>query len=131
MSKRVRSHSHRGISPVSKSRLTMTTAFLRLVLMNLAKTRTLTALLLITQLLLPVSASASVREVWAVNDGEKVERDDLDNPNKSANSAWDGHKIKIFGARNEIIAFQLIIEAGPDGINQLNVSLPEYSPIPG
>ncbi|HCX30285.1 MAG TPA: hypothetical protein DHU55_11030, partial [Blastocatellia bacterium] len=69
--------------------------------------------------------SASVRHVWAVNDGEKVERDDLDNPNKSANSAWDGHKIKIFGARNEIIAFQLIVEAGSDGIQRLTVSLTE------
>ena len=76
-------------------------------------------------MLWPLSASASVRHVWAVNDGEKVERDDLDNPNKSANSAWDGHKIKIFGARNEIIAFQLIVEAGSDGIKRLTVSLPE------
>jgi hypothetical protein len=103
----------------------MTTTFSRKVLMNLAKTRTLAALLLITHLLWPVSASASVLHVWAVNDGEKVERDDLDNPNKSTNSAWDGNKIKIFGARNEILAFQLIIEAGSDGIQQLTVSLPE------
>ena len=60
----------------------------------------------------PVALRHRWRHVWAVNDGEKVERDDLDNPNKTANSAWDGHKIKIFGARNEIIAFQLIVEAG-------------------
>ena len=93
--------------------------------MNLAKTRTLAALLLITHLLWPLGASASVRHVWAVNDGEKVERDDLDNPNKNSNSAWDGHQIKIFGARNEIIAFQLIVEAGVDGIKRLSVSLPQ------
>jgi hypothetical protein len=91
--------------------------------MNLAKFRSLAVLLLIT--VLPVSGSASVAHVWAVNDGEKVERDDLDNPNKSANSAWDGHQIKIFGARNEIIAFQLIVEAGSDGVQELTVSLPE------
>src|SRR6185503_18532381 len=97
----------------------------RFVLMNLAKTRTLATLLLITHLLWPLGASASVRRVWAVNDGEKVERDDLDNPNKNSNSAWDGRRIKIFGARNEIIAFQLIIEAGSDGIKRLSVSLPE------
>ena len=93
--------------------------------MNVAKGRSLAALLLITYLLLPVSASASVRHVWAVNDGEKVERDDLNNPNKSSNSAWDGHTIKIFGARNEIIAFQLIVEAAEEGIKQLTVSLAE------
>ncbi|HEX3250874.1 MAG TPA: glycoside hydrolase domain-containing protein [Pyrinomonadaceae bacterium] len=70
---------------------------------------------------------AAVRSVWAVNDGEKIARDDLNNPNKSTNSVWDGHKIKIFGARNEIIAFQLIIEADNNGIDRLTVALPELS----
>lgn len=68
---------------------------------------------------------ASVSAIWAVNDGEKVDRDDLNNPNKSGNSSWDGHKIKIFGARNEVIAFQLIVEAGSDGIQSLSVTFPE------
>src|SRR5437870_4519375 len=63
--------------------------------------------------------------VWAVNDGEKVERDDLDNPNKTANSAWDGHKVKLFGARNELLAFQVIVEGGADGIRQLTAAMPE------
>src|SRR5258706_11947706 len=108
-----------------EARPTMTPAFWRFVAMNVAKVRSLAALLLIGRLLLPVSAAASVRYVWAVNDGEKVERDDLDNPNKTANSAWDGHKIKIFGARNEIIAFQLIVEAGSEGIQRLTVALRE------
>src|SRR5690242_3459352 len=68
---------------------------------------------------------AAVRSVWAVNDGEKIERNDLNNPNKQTNSAWDGHKIKIFGARNEIIAFQLIIETDKDGVHRLTVALPQ------
>src|ERR1044071_1622569 len=71
------------------------------------------------------SALCSVRTIWAVNDGEKVERDDLNNPNKRANSAWDGQKVKIFGARNEIIAFQLIVEADQSGIERLIVALPQ------
>ena len=71
------------------------------------------------------SIAARAQSIWAVNDGEKVDRDDLSNPNKRANSVWDGHKVKIFGARNEIIAFQLIVEAGQDGIKQLRVGLPE------
>ena len=83
-----------------------------------------TVLLLITLLFAP-SSSASVRVIWAVNDGEKIERDDLNNANKAANSTWDGHRIKIFGARNEIIAFQLIVETNEDGVNALSVSLPE------
>ena len=72
-----------------------------------------------------VSASASVREIWAVNDGEKIERDDLNNQNKAGNSTWDNHRIKIFGARNEIIAFQLIVETDKDGLTALSVALPE------
>ena len=71
--------------------------------------------------------AAAVRSVWAVNDGEKIARDDLNNPNKPTNSAWDGHKIKIFGARNEIIAFQLIIETDSKGIDRLSVALPVLS----
>ena len=55
----------------------------------------------------------------------KWRRDDLNNPNKSSNSAWDGRKVKIFGARNEIIAFQLIVEADDNGINRLIVTLPQ------
>ena len=70
---------------------------------------------------------ASVRSIWAVNDGEKIERDDINNQNKSNNTAWDGHKIKIFGARNEIIAFQLIVEADKEGINGLTVTLNELA----
>jgi len=83
---------------------------------------------LILCLLLCVSvATGSVRTVWAVNDGEKVERDDLNNPNKQENSAWDGHRVKIFGARNEIIAFQLIVETDQSGIERLTVALPQLA----
>ncbi len=82
----------------------------------------LLVLLLATHVVLQGSVMASVKAVWAVNDGEKVERDDLKNPNKQSNSAWDGQKIKIFGARNELIAFQLIVEAGSDGIQKLSAS---------
>src|SRR5678816_394370 len=82
-------------------------------------------LLLLAALLLPINAYASVQAVWAVNDGEKVERDDLNNSNKSSNSAWDGRKVKVFGARNEIIAFQVIVQAGTSSIQKLSVSLNE------
>src|ERR1044072_7463813 len=72
------------------------------------------------------TASGSVRVIWAVNDGEKVERDDLNNPNKSSNSTWDGHKIKIFGARKEIVPFQGILETDQAGGPALSVALPEF-----
>lgn len=68
---------------------------------------------------------SGIGSIWAVNDGEKVDRDDLKSPYKETNSVWDGRKIKLFGARNEVIAFQLIVESSPTGIQKLSVSLPE------
>ena len=82
------------------------------------------ALLFCLYLLFVPMTHGAIRAIWAVNDGEKIERDDLNNPNKTTNSAWDGKKIKIFGARNEIVAFQLIVEADPNGINHLSATLP-------
>lgn len=65
--------------------------------------------------------------IWAVSDGEKIERDDLNSPLKRANSVWNGSRIKLFGARNEIIAFQLIVEVGDQGVGALSVSLRELA----
>ena len=70
----------------------------------------------------PVQA-AGIADVWAVNDGEKVKRDDLKNPNRRKNSVWDGRKITIFGARNEIVAFQIVLQAGQAGAKDVDVTL--------
>ena len=76
-------------------------------------------------LLLSVThADAGVRRLWAVNDGEKVERDDTRHPSAARNSAWDGRTVHLFGARNEVVAFQLIVEADDRGIDALSVRLP-------
>src|SRR5689334_20839890 len=73
--------------------------------------------------LAPSLASGGVRRVWAVNDGEKVERDDTRHPASARNSAWDGRVAHIFGARNEIVAFQVIVEADQRGVKQLSLRL--------
>ena len=67
-----------------------------------------------------------VVSVWAVNDGERVEQynDDDVNPNRYRNSVWDGTAVRIFGGRNEVLAFQVIVEVGPTGINELSAALP-------
>jgi hypothetical protein len=67
---------------------------------------------------------ADIASVWAVNDGEKIERDDVGSRLKGSNSAWDGRKVSLFGAGNEIVAFQLIVEADAQGIQSLSASLP-------
>jgi hypothetical protein len=75
--------------------------------------------------LLGVPASAGVRGIWAVNDGERVERDDLAHPARESNSVWNGQRVRVFAARNEIVAFQVIVEADGGGIEKLSVTLPE------
>ncbi|MFK7693794.1 heparin/heparin-sulfate lyase HepB [Paenibacillus sp. HJGM_3] len=75
----------------------------------------------------PAADGNALSRIWAVNDGETVKRDDLNNPNRDGNSVWDGKKIRLFGGRNEVLAFQVIVEAGTKGIDNLSLSLPELS----
>jgi hypothetical protein len=78
-------------------------------------------------LLLATTADAGVRRVWAVNDGEKIERDATDHPAAARNSVWNGTAIHLFGARNEIVAFQVIVQADARGIDALSVRLPSLA----
>lgn len=71
----------------------------------------------------PTLATADVRRVWVVNDGEKIDRDATSHPASARNSAWDGRVARIFGAKNEIVAFQVIVEADAKGIGALSVRL--------
>src|SRR5687767_3558820 len=73
------------------------------------------------------AAGADVRHVWAVNDGEKVERDAVEHRLRARNSVWDGDVVRITGARNEIVAFQVIVEADGRGIGALSLRLPGLS----
>ncbi|HVQ28264.1 MAG TPA: hypothetical protein VMV21_01720, partial [Vicinamibacteria bacterium] len=76
---------------------------------------------------LSVPAQAGARVVWAVSDGEKISRDALASPLKTGNSAWDGTTIRLFGAGNEIVAFQVIVEADDQGVASLTASLPDLT----
>ena len=62
-----------------------------------------------------------------MNDGEKVERDAVEHPLRARNSAWDGKVVRISGARNEIVAFQIIVEADDRGIRALSLRLPSLA----
>ncbi len=72
-----------------------------------------------------LSAEARVVGVWAVGDGEKVERDDRKSPSRARNDVWNGRTVSLFAARNEIVAFQVIVEADAAGITSLSAALPE------
>jgi hypothetical protein len=72
-------------------------------------------------------AEADVRRVWAVDDGEKVERDARNHPASARNTTWDGGTVRVFAARNEIIAFQVIVEADARGVRELSARLPRLA----
>jgi len=58
--------------------------------------------------------TSSIRHVWANEGGDKVTRDELrasKDPRSVFNGLWDGGTIGIFGARNEVVGFNLILEA--------------------
>jgi hypothetical protein len=74
-----------------------------------------------------LGAEAGVRAVWAIGDGDKVKRDDRQHPGRAKNSVWDGRTIRVFGARNEIVAFQVIAEADGQGVSKLTARLPSLS----
>jgi hypothetical protein len=69
-------------------------------------------------------AVAGLAAVWAVDDGEKIFQDDLSTPLQSpgpGNSVWDGSKVSLFGAANEVVAFQLILQSDASGAAGVNV----------
>ncbi len=76
-----------------------------------------------------IPAEGGLRRIWAVDDGEKIFREDLDSPLRDGkgNSVWDGEKVKLFAARNEIVAFQLVLEADSDGAKQVNVTVSDLT----
>lgn len=78
-------------------------------------------------LLMSGHADADVRRVWAVSDGDKVERDATTHAASARNAVWDGRVVRLFGARNEVVAFQVIVEADAGGVRELTVRLPELA----
>lgn len=58
---------------------------------------------------------SALSAIWANNGEDKVTQNELRatrNPAKVLNSVWDGKKVILFGARNEVVDFNLVLEAG-------------------
>ncbi len=71
-------------------------------------------------------SATSIRRVWANDGGDKVSRDELraaNNPDSVLNSIWNGSKIALFGARNEVVAFNLVLEAPSVQANNVSISI--------
>jgi hypothetical protein len=67
--------------------------------------------------------TSGIRRESAIDDSKKNKHDDIDNPLASDenNFVWKNNTINIFGAENEIIAFQLIFQADDSGAKEVNV----------
>jgi hypothetical protein len=72
------------------------------------------------------SGSTSITAVWANEGGDKVTEDELratGHASAVVDSVWDGHCIETFGAKNEVVSFNVILEAATSKAAQVSVSL--------
>jgi len=62
---------------------------------------------------LAARAAGNISAVWANNGDDKVTQEQLraSNGQNVMNFLWDGTRINQFGARNEMVEFELILEA--------------------
>jgi len=77
---------------------------------------------------LPPLAPGNIDAVWANDGGDKVTRDELrasSDPDSVGNSVWDGTGISLFGARNEVVSFNLVLEAPTAKANNIAVTVTE------
>jgi len=94
---------------------------------------------LVTFIIASISCSppSGISRIWAIDDSEKIRKDDIANTlaNDPSNAVWVNNTINLFGGKNEIVAFQLIIEAGKKGASGINVIVSDLvngsSVIPG
>jgi hypothetical protein len=95
------------------------------------------ALVLAIILFISCSSPSGIKRVWAIDDSEKIRKDDITNPlsNDQENVVWNNNSINLFGGRNEIVAFQLIIQSDKTGADLVNVTVSDLkngnSVIPG
>src|SRR4029079_9102009 len=70
-------------------------------------------------------ASAAVASVWANDGGDKVTQDELraHNGTPVTNSVWNGTTVNLFGARNEVVNFNLILEAPTTSSTNVSISI--------
>ena len=68
-----------------------------------------------------LAADSQLSAVWANEGGDKVWREELraSSGQKVQNSVWDGNRIHIAGARNEVLSFVVLLEstAGAKGVS--------------
>src|SRR5580692_838483 len=72
------------------------------------------------------SGNTALTAVWANEGGDKVTQDELratGHATAVVSSVWDGKCIQTFGARNEVVSFNLVLEAATAKASKVSVSL--------
>ena len=73
-----------------------------------------------------LAGGGAISAVWANDGGDKVTQDELrarTGRRPVLNRLWDGSRIRLFGARNEVLAFNLVLEAAEQPANGVSVRL--------
>lgn len=68
---------------------------------------------------------AGIEHLWATGETAKVLRRDLDHPDRDGNATFQDGLITLHAARNEVVGFQVIVQADGEGIEQFTLELPE------
>lgn len=71
-----------------------------------------------------IPVASNISAVWANNGQDKVVRGDLraSKGTDLTNSVWDGATIKLFGAKNEVVAFNLVLESAKQAASNVSLS---------
>jgi hypothetical protein len=72
------------------------------------------------------SGSTSITAVWANEGGDKVTQDEVratGHASAVVNSVWDGRCIRTFGAKNEVVSFNVVLEAATSKAAKVSVTL--------
>lgn len=71
----------------------------------------------------PQPVSSSLSAVWANNGEDKITQDELraTNGGTVVNNSWDGKNIILFGAQNEVVGANLVLEAATAAANNISV----------
>lgn len=67
----------------------------------------------------------NLKAAWANDGGDKVARQEIRatrSPASVTNSVWNGSQIKLFGAKNEVVGFNFVLEAGTTSPRAVKVS---------
>src|SRR5438046_1914181 len=75
------------------------------------------------------SSAAAQLNVWANEGGDKVTQNELraSRGENVTSSAWDGGTISLFGAKNEVVSFNLVIEAPSATVSNVSVQFNSLS----